>query len=415
MQHVVSPGQSRKPDRSALAPPLLRRAAIVAAGAFAAAVVWAVPAAAEGPVSAARLVVVDAVAATLTVLDAATDERLASFATPGRIGNVVSSPSGRWVYATHSDANRVTILDSGLRLESHGDHADLIVGAPYVRATLNPGRKPIDFWTGNGMATVHNDDDGTLAILDERVLEISIEVTKLKGAGTGHNNAVVLEDTVLLSHVPSAKVSAYALADGKLVETFESCPGAHGWTTRGTTAAAVGCTDGVMLFSKSGGVVTMQKIGEPAGSPDNARVSYTASHPAHELIVGNFGQGVAVIRPGAAELQPVPLSANPIRFAFTRDGQQVIVLTLDGQLHAFDPAAGRVLWSTQAVAPVDTTVAGAPRPMLAVGESVTYVSDPPDGRIVKIDLTDGQPVGAPIAVGGTPTLIVLVHLAGHDD
>lgn len=362
--------------------------------------------------SAARLVVADAVSHTLTVLDAAKDERLATFATPGQIGNVIRSSTGRWVFAVHTDANKLTILDSGLRRVDHGDHMDLEVGAPFVRATVYPGRKPIDFWTGNGMATVHNDDDGTLAVIDEAKLEEGTEVRRIKGAGSGHNNAVVLEDTVLLSLASEGRVTAYGLTDGAVRQTFEGCPGTHGWTTRGRTFAAAGCTDGVMLFTKEGSQVTVRKVAEPAGSPENARVSTITSHRASEIMVGNFGQGLALIRPGDAELRSVPLPAAPVRFAFDHDGEHVIVLTVDGKLHALDPASGETLWSIDAVAPVDTATTGAPRPSLAVGEEAAYVTDPPAGQIVKIDLALGRPFGTPLAIGGTPTALALVEMEG---
>jgi hypothetical protein len=366
----------------------------------------------EHQANAARLVVADALSHTLTVLDAAKDERLATFATPGRIGNVVRSSNGRWVFAVHTDANKVTVLDSGLRRVDHGDHMDLEMGAPYVRATIHPGRKPIDFWAGNGMATVHNDDDGTLAVFDEQRLEDGTEVVRLKGAGTGHNNAVVLEDTVLLSLASEGRITAYGLADGAVRQAFEGCPGTHGWTTRGRTFAAAGCTDGVMLFSKEGPQVVARKVAEPAGSPESSRVSTITSHRNSEILVGNFGQGLALIRPADAELRSVPLTSTPVRFAFDHDGERLAVLTLDGKLHLLDPVSGEILWSADAVTPVDTATAGAPRPALAVGEEIAYVTDPPAGRIVKIDLAIGRPFGTPLAIGGTPTLLALVELEG---
>ena len=362
--------------------------------------------------SAARLVVADAVAHTLAVLDAANGERLATFATPGRIGNVVRSSSGRWVFAVHTDANKLTVLDSGLRRLDHGDHMDLEVGVPFIRATIYPGRKPIDFWTGNGMATVHNEDDGTLAVIDEERLEEGTEVRRIKGAGSGHNNAVVLEDTVLLSHASEGRVTAYGLADGAVRQAFEGCPGTHGWTTPGRTFAAAGCTDGVMLFTKDGSQVTARKVAEPADSPENARVSTITSHRSSEILVGNFGQGLALIRPADTELRSAPLPSTPVRFAFNHDGKRLIVLTLDGRLHALDPASGQTLWSIDAVTPVDTATTGAPRPSLAVGEEAAYVSDPPAGRIVKIDLALGRTFGAPLTIGGTPTALALVEMEG---
>jgi DNA-binding beta-propeller fold protein YncE len=366
---------------------------------------------AEDEPHAARLVVADPSANRLLVLDAHSATPLATFDTPGAPTNLVASPGGRWVYALQTQTSSLSIVDTGLHREDHGDHQDLDVTAPSLRGTVTPGQKPIDFWAGNGVATVHNDDDATLAIFDEERLAESLEFTLLKGAGTGHNNAVVLGDIVLLSLVTEGKITAYDRVTGAPGRTFEGCPGTHGWTTKGVSFAAVGCTDGVMLFTKDGAEIRAHKVEEPLLSPANARVSTLASHRDSAVLVGNFGQGLALIRPDTATLDAVPLPANPLRFHFTHDGDRVIVLTADGKVHGVDPAGGQVVWSTEAVTPFDAQ-AGGPRPSMAVGEDIAYVSDPPRGSLVMINLAAGALEGGPIAVGGTPTAIVLAAAEG---
>jgi DNA-binding beta-propeller fold protein YncE len=359
----------------------------------------------------ARLVVADATTHVVSVIDPVSRQRVASFDTPGKIGNVYPSSSGRWVFVVHTDANRVTILDTGLRLEEHDDHRDVGIGAPHVRGTVYPGRKPIDFWAGHGMATVHNDDDGSVTIFNERNLEEAIATKTIKGAGTGHNNAVVLEDLVLLSLASEGTVTAYGLADGGPRAQFDCCPRTHGWTAPTPTFAAAGCLDGVMLFSKAGDTIQARKVAEPDGSPENARVSTIVSHRDNPILIGNFGDGLALVHQDATMLRAVPLSSAPVRFAYDRDGARVIVLTLDGKVHAVDPSSGSVLWRADVVTAVDPSGA-APRPSLTVGETTAYVSDPTRGTVVRIDLATGGQAGAPVQVGGTPTLLTLVTMDG---
>jgi hypothetical protein len=261
------------------------------------------------------------------------------------------------------------------------------------------------------MATVHNDDDGSLTIFDERGLEETLAAKTLKGAGTGHNNAVVLQDLVLLSLASEGTVTVYGLADGAPRARFEGCPRTHGWTAPDPTFAAVGCLDGVMLFDKVGDTIQARKIAMPDGSPENARVSTIVSHRDNPILVGNFGAGLALVRHDATVLQPIPLPSAPVRFVYDRTGSRVAVLTLDGAVHALDPATGNLLWSADAVTPVDPSGA-APRPSLTVGEGIAYVSDPARGTIVRIDLETGAASGAPIQVGGTPSLLTLVTVDG---
>jgi hypothetical protein len=359
--------------------------------------------------AAQRLVVANAADRTLRVIDAETMETLGSFSMPGPIGTVAASASGRWVYAIHTDVNRVTIVDTGLRLEDHGDHKDLRESAPYVRGTVFPGQRPIDFWTNNGFATVHNDEDGTLAVFDEGRLEIALDYTEIRGEGTGHNNAVVLGDTVLLSLASAGRVTAYGI-NNAVKTRFEGCMGTHGWTTRGTTLAASGCTDGVLVYRPTADGVTASKIAEPADTPENVRVSTLISHPDSPVLIGNFGQGLAIIHPDRPTLQAVPLPANPVKFAFDHTGKQVIVLTFDGYVQGLDPETGQTRWRVAAVTPVSITT-GAPRPSLTVCEEMAFVTDPPRGELVGIELSSASATKR-LRLGGSPTNLGLAAVEG---
>lgn len=376
----------------------------------------AAPAALADETTAVRLAVVDFDTNAVTVLDAAGGATLATFGMPGP-GNVHASTSGRWFYVVHTAAGRVSMIDSGLRLEDHGDHHDLTISPPFVRGTVLTGRRPIDTWVQDGMLTVHNDDDGTLAVFDDRRLEVALDYTEIRGAGTGHNNAVVIGgDTVLLSLAAAGSVTAYRM-DGSVIQRFDGCLGTHGWTVLGTVAAA-GCSDGVMLFSKSVDAVTMRKIQNPAGTPNTTRVSTLRSNANSPVMAGNWGAGLALIDPRAGTLTPVSLPAAPLAFAFTSDGSRLIVHTPDGSVHAVDPISGRILGAVAAVMPYAAPTMGQPpvaRPGLTVGDGVAYLTNPPAGEIVEINIT-AMTVARRINVGGVPTGIAMIAISGamHD-
>jgi DNA-binding beta-propeller fold protein YncE len=359
-----------------------------------------------------RLVIADATTGALTVLDAADGRIIATFGTPSANPGVVASPGGRWVYAVNTAANRVTILDTGLRLEEHGDHADLVVGPPFVRGTVVTGRRPIDFWAQRGMATVHNDDDGTLAVFDEGRLEVALDYTEIRGAGTGHNNAVVLGDTVLLSLASAGRITAYRM-DNSVVTSFEGCPGTHGWTTHGGTAAA-GCTDGVMLISNSPAGLTARKVAEPDGSPETARVSTLISHEQSPMLVGNFGQGLALMSPNDDAMRVVPLPSMPVRFLFDAAGTRLVVLTLDGMLYVLEPATGRIVGSLSAVTPMRTGEGAPPTALMAVTSGAAYITDPQAGEVVAVDLAAPSVIRR-IDLGGAPRGIAAVSMSGVQD
>jgi hypothetical protein len=365
----------------------------------------------EAETTAVRIAFADFRTNAVTVLDGASGERLASFGMPGP-GSIYGASGGRWFYAVHTAPGRVSVIDSGLRAEDHGDHADLLAGPPFVRGTVRVGRRPVDTWVQNGMLTVHSDDDGTLALFEDERLEVALDYTEIKGAGPGHNNGLVLGDHVLLSLASAGRVTAYRL-DGSAAQTFEGCPGTHGWTLNGGVAAA-GCADKVMLFTQAGDQLRASSVPHPPGTPEGTRVGTLRSHPASQVLAGNWGPGLTLIRPAEATMQPVPLPAAPLAFAFSGDGARLLALTPDGTLHALDPASGRALGSVAAVDPYVAPASGqpaAPRPSLAVGNGVAYLSNPTLGQIVEVNTT-AMSVTRRLDVGGQPTSIGLVSLTG---
>jgi hypothetical protein len=288
-----------------------------------------------------------------------------------------------------------------------------VAGPSFVRGTVNTGRRPIDFWAQRGMATVHNDDDGTLAVFDENRLETVLDYTEIQGAGTGHNNAVVLDDVVLLSLASRGEVTAYRM-NGTAIQTFEGCMGTHGWATRGISMAAAGCADGVMIFTRTAGGVQARKVGEPAGSPEASRVSTIVAHQSVPYFVGNFGQGLAIIRPDADVLQPVALPSNPVRFWFDATGTRIAVLTMDGVVRLLDAATGAQLGEVTAVTAMRTGEGAPPTAQMALAGSMTYVTDPQTGALVEVDL-GRMAVARRLTLGGAPRGIAAVSLTGVVD
>jgi hypothetical protein len=93
----------------------------------------------EAETIAVRIAFADFRTNAVTVLDAASGERLASFGMPGP-GSIYGASGGRWFYAVHTAPGRVSVIDSGLRTEDHGDHTDLLAGPPLRRTTQRPSR-----------------------------------------------------------------------------------------------------------------------------------------------------------------------------------------------------------------------------------------------------------------------------------
>lgn len=365
----------------------------------------------EAHAEGARLLVSDLDSRAVSVLDLESGDVLGSFSTPGAAGSAYASPSGQYGVVVHRDENRVSVVHSGLRLEDHGDHADLVQGAPFVLSTMNVGREPTHYWAHGDEIVIFNDADGTVAVLNERTFGLSLEYTAVTAAQPDHGAAVLLGDAVLAGYYELGRVDAYS-REGELLETFPGCPGLHGEATLGGTAA-FGCEDGVLLVHVQGGEVTSSKIANPAGTPADVHVSTVRSHDAAGVFVGNFGDALVWIDPEAEALDVVELGAPPLRFEFDHEGEHVVVLTADGLLHVLEADSGEVHGSVRVMPPLD--VSGGygtyDSPSLAVGEGAVYVGLPAQGEVVEVHPGETEVVRR-LDVPGKPGSVAVLALEG---
>ena len=373
---------------------------------------WAQPEPSEDAAG-MRLLVADADSRDVHVLELADGDVLASFSTPGEAGRVYASPSGQFGFVVHRDENRVSLVHSGLTTVDHGDHADLVEGAPYIAATMNVGREPTHFFAHGNDVAFFNDEDGTVALLDQRLLGLSLDFTNLTTAQPDHGAPVVYGNYVLSGYYRLGRVDVYERS-GELVQSIEGCPGLHGEALAGNVVA-YGCDDGVLLIRANGGEFSSSKLPNPADTEEDVRVGTIAAHDEGPVMVGNFGEGVVIIDPAAESLTPVALGASTLGMAFA-DAETLVVLTADGQLHELTPASGEVVTSVQVIDALDLQAEGVVRPGLAVQGGLIYVSDPAAQQVHEVSLSDLS-VERSLELSFTPYSLAVLAIPGatiHD-
>lgn len=359
---------------------------------------------------AARLVIADGKTGTLTVLDTEKGAVMGTFGTPGKLSGLYVGPGGQYVYGIHRDSDRVTVLNSGLSSVSHGDHNDLVVGVPYVLATLNVGPKPTHFFSHVDRIVIFNDGDGSMPIFGEELLGKTNDMQVIKAAKPDHGAPALLGNTLLAGMLSLNRIDAFDVGSGKLLRSIEDCPGVHGESIRGDTAY-FGCTDGVLALTVKGSDITSRKLSNPASTPEKTRVGTVVTHEKSSVMFGNFGSGLASWKAASTTLKPLPLSAAPLNFTFTEDGQTLVVLTANGELHTLNPATGKVKRSAAVVPAYDASNKEALRPALTLGDDVAYVASPGTGEILTVNLADLK-VTSRLKVAGQPALIALVEADG---
>lgn len=368
--------------------------------------------AAGAETTATRLIVSDAKTNMLTVLDTASGRALATFGTPGKLSGLYTGPGRTLAYALHRDDDRVTVLHSGLGTVDHGDHRDLVRGAPHVLATLNVGGQPTHFFTHGDRIAIFNDKSGDVAVFGETLLGKTNDMQLVKVAQPDHGAPTLIGDVLLSGHLRLNRVDAYDLGTGRLLRTVDTpCPGLHGQAVLGQTSY-FGCTDGVLAVTVQGREVSARKLPNPANTPQGTRVGTVAAHDKSPVLYGNFGPGLVRWTAPETALTPVRLPAAPLKFLFTADGQRLVVLTADGELHTLHGSTSRVLRRAKVVAPADPADKAAVRPAMTLGAAHAYVTSPATGEVLEVSLADLS-VTRRLAVGGTPAMLALTSAVGE--
>jgi DNA-binding beta-propeller fold protein YncE len=347
-----------------------------------------------------RLVVGDAKAGLIQVIDLEKGQAVGSFSSPGP-SNIYSAPGGQYAMAIHREQNRVSVVYGGLGLEDHGDHKHLVLANPYIWSTLTTGPKPTHFTANGDTIAIFNDGDGSIALIDAQKLGLRPEVTEIATGAADHGAPMPMGEFVLSGSLNKGTVEVFR--GGKKQEDLAGCPQLHGQAVLGNVVA-YGCDDGVLLIEK-GATFTARKLSEPAGMAQ-ARVGTVISHAKHPFFIGNFGKGLVRID-NALTLYPLPEA--PVRFTFDASGG-LVVLTADGTLHTLEATTGKVLKSLK-VTEAAPTGEGAVRPALVVANTKAYVTRPASGELVEIDLAT-MSVERTFKVEGTPGSVTWLWVAG---
>lgn len=299
----------------------------------------------------------------LTLLDAGARRVIRQFETPGRIAVLGASSDGRYGFAVHRDDDCVTIIDAKKGV---------------VTAICAVGKQPTHFHAHGGHSLIFNDGDGSVVVFDEADIP---EFRTYPVTQPDHGSALLLNDALLVGYLCLGCVEVYRQDTAEHLQTFDDCTTLHGAAQVGETAL-FGCSDGVLLVRPDGGQFTAVKLDNPADTPEQVRVGLFATHPSRPLALGNFGQGLALIDLEAQSMRSISLPSHPLTFGFDPAGDNLLVLTRDGQLRQMT-LRGHTRRKVTAVAPA--SIPKGPdkkvRPTFALGNSSIYLTDP-DGQLL---------------------------------
>jgi hypothetical protein len=362
-----------------------------------------------------RLFVGDAAEPTLWVLDPGAEAapETHSLASPTRI---LAGPDGRHLYLLQRDAGVVAVLDSGFRVEDHGDHA---AAAFEEAASLLPvsveGPKPIHFNLDHDKIAIFFDGSGEARVWREAAF-VGGDTTPVKSLSTArphHGVAVPFGDLTIVSVPGEGDGSlpdrlAVVDADGSvLVE--QACTGAHGEGSVGAYIA-FGCLDGVAVFDTAASPPTSRLLAYPEGLPKEASVRNFLSPRDYMALVGTFGaDGLVILDPSSetGEFHHVTLPAPRVAFALNTTGDTGYALLADGRLLRFSALTGRITGELAGATQAYSMDQGVIRPQMSFAGERLAISDPAVGSVVLID-PGAMSVASRIALDGSPQTVLLM-------
>lgn len=366
-----------------------------------------------------RLFVGDHAQGVVRAIDAQSGETVAEFGiemTPA----LTASASGRTVFAVQGAAGKVAVIDTGIALEDHGDHADLSVTAPALLDLTITGTTPAHVVEGSGQIALFDDGTGGVSLFAETALtEGSFDPVMLSPGAAHHGLAAPMGDYLVVS-VPGATPEDPRLGlkvidrTGAQVGEVIACPAVHG-QAQSARVFAFGCKDGVVIATPgaAGGAPVLRHL--TTAELGEGNVSTLKGGTALQFFLGNYGpEAVVLIEPGSnAPFRKIDLPTRRVDFALdpaiARNGY---ILTEDGQLHVLDILSGAI---TQSVTVTDPYSMDGhwrdPRPRLAVAGDQIAITDPLQG-VVRMISTETLTELRQIPVEGVPYTIVAVGGSG---
>lgn len=300
---------------------------------------------------------------------------------------------GRHVLVTTSAGFQV--LDTAAGSVDDAELTDLVFPAEAAGHVVRHGGKTILYADGTSDTTIFESDDlgeatGTLP-----------ETRTVSGVEAHHGVSVVLEDGTFLTTVGTADgrtgISVLDSA-GSVVATSDACPGVHGEGTAADEAVVFGCENGALLYH-DGQIVKLESPDQPYGRMGNAWVSETSS-----LVVGDYKSdpdaegyllhAVTVIDTEAQTLEVVDLPAG-VSYTF-RDiargpGDLAYILSSDGAIHVFDPAARTITESYPVIEAWESPVAWQDaHPAIVIDGDIAYITEPASNAVHAVDVTTGK-------------------------
>jgi hypothetical protein len=354
--------------------------------------------------SAGRLAVLNSADNSVNIINIDDQQNLASFTLGSAGARLHASPEYRYALVFERDANRVSIFDSGLYTEDHGDHLDDYQEAPTDTGLQLNGVKPTHFSVYEEHGVIFNDaGDGvvsSITVLSDELITAQSTLPTLELNNSMHGVAKLIEDKLFVTYRDTsitettlpAEVERYSF-DGSnftLDTRYNTqCPLLHGAATN-EAYLIFGCGDGILSISLQDSDYSATHYSNPDFFAEGERVGSVYSHHAVGEMIGTVGYNPGKLMRLAPEaeqpIQALTLPDNDLAIAqgFNQDGDKFYALSPDGQLHFYNTSDWTPSSSLQVI---DALTDDSTNPVVITSrvDSHLYLLKPDNQRILIID------------------------------
>lgn len=325
-------------------------------------------------------------------------------------GFVRVNPAGDERHVFVSTADGFQLLDTGVDVEAHGDHAHYAVGGEPELGATYAAPEPGHVTVHDGRTLLFSDGAGTVQELAADDPTTVLDTVTLPDPH--HGVAVALDGGMLHTEGTADERSTVVLRDaqGEEVARTDDCPGVHGEATAADGVAVVGCEDGVVVV-RDGEIV---KVASP---DDYGRIGNQAGSEESRVVLGDYKvdadatlerpERISLIDTETDELRLVDLGTS---YSFRSLGRgaagEALVLGTDGVLHVVDAESGDTLDRIDVVEPWREPVDWQqPRPTLHVAGDTAWVTDPRTSTLHEVDVAGGVVLDS-VRLPGVPNEVV---------
>jgi len=353
--------------------------------------------------SAGRLAVMNSADNSVNIINLDDQQNLASFTLGSAGARLHASPEYRYVLAFERNANLVSIFDSGLYTEDHGDHLHDYQETPTDTGLQLNGVKPTHFSVHEENGVIFNDaGDGvvsSITVLSDEQITAQSTLPTLELNNSMHGVAKLIGDKLFVTYRDSAitettlpaEVERYSF-DGSnfTLDTRYStqCPLLHG-AAANEAYLIFGCGDGILSISLQDIDYSATHYSNPDFFAEDERVGSVYSHHAIGEMIGTVGFPRKLMRLSPETEQPIQAMTLPdddlaIALGFNQEGDKFYALSPDGQMHFYNTSD----WTLSRSLPViDALTDDSTNPVVITSQvdGHLYLLEPDNQRILIID------------------------------